>query len=41
MGGIHAVEPSPVFYAYMDHYDSSMRAQFLRIDADSVEPVNG
>ena len=39
MGTMYEVEPDLVFYVYMDHYDSSMRAQFIRITADGAEPV--
>ena len=39
MGTMYEVEPNLVFYVYMDLYGSSMRAQFLRINADSIEPV--
>lgn len=37
-GQMCEVEPNLVFYTYMDHYDSSMRVQMLRINADSVQP---
>jgi len=39
MGRMYEVEPNLVFYGYMDHYDSSMRAQFLRITDHGVEPA--
>lgn len=39
MGRMYEVEPNLVFYGYMDHYDSSMRAQFLRITEHGVEPA--
>ena len=39
MGKMFEVEPGLVFYAYMDHYASDLRAQFLRITEDGVETV--
>ena len=38
MGRMFEVEPGLVFYPYMDLYASDMRAQFLRVTADGVEP---
>ena len=39
MGRMYEVEPGLVFYPYMDLYGSSLRAQFIRVSDDSVEPV--
>ena len=38
MGAMYEVEKDLVFYAYMDTYESDMRAQFIRITADGVHP---
>ena len=39
MGRMYEVEPDVVLYVYMDHYASSMRAQFIRITPDGAEPI--
>ena len=36
MGTMYEVEPGLVFYIYMDHYASDMRAQFIRITEDGA-----
>jgi len=36
MGRMYEVEPGLVFYIYMDHYASDMRAQFIRITEDGA-----
>ena len=37
MGKMYEIEPNLVLYIYMDHYESCMRAQYLRVTADGVE----
>ncbi len=39
MGRMIEVAPNLVLYVYMDHYDSDLRAQYLRITEDGVEPL--
>jgi len=39
MGSMIEVEPDPVLYAYMDSFESLMRAQFIRVTATGLEPV--
>ncbi|MBC8236247.1 exo-alpha-sialidase, partial [bacterium] len=39
MGSMIEVEPDLVLYAYMDSFESLMRAQFIRITATGLEPV--
>jgi len=40
MGSMIEVEPDPVLYAYMDSFESLMRAQFIRVTATGLEPVD-
>ena len=39
MGHMVEVEPDVVLYAYMDTYESFMRAQYLRVTDDRIEPA--
>ncbi len=39
MGKMCEVAPDLVLYVYMDHYESSLRGQFIRITADGAEPA--
>ena len=39
MGQMVEVEPNIVLYVYMDSYESLMRAQYLRIKEDRIEPA--
>jgi len=40
MGSMIEVEPDFVLYAYMDSFESLMRAQFIRITAMGLEPLD-
>jgi len=39
MGDMYEVEPDLVLWVYMDSWYSDLRAQFIRITPDGVEPV--
>jgi len=39
MGKMYEVAPDLVLYVYMDSYESSLRAQFIRVTADGAEPA--
>ena len=39
MGRMIEVAPNLVLYVYMDHYDSDLRAQFIHITEDGMEPL--
>jgi len=39
MGKMIEVEPDLVLYVYMDTYESYLRAQYLRVTSDGVEPA--
>ena len=39
MGKMCEVAPDLVLYVYMDHYESSLRGQFIRITPDGAEPA--
>jgi hypothetical protein len=39
MGSMIEVEPDLVLYAYMDSFESMMRAQFIRVTAMGLEPL--
>jgi hypothetical protein len=39
MGSMIEVEPDVVLYVYWDSFESLMRAQFIRVTPDGLEPV--
>ncbi len=39
MGTMREVEPDVVLYIYWDSFNSHMRAQFIRVRSDRLEPV--
>ena len=39
MGGMLEVEPNVVLYVYWDSHESYMRAQFIRVGTDRIEPI--
>ena len=41
VGAMREVEPDVVLYVYWDSFESHMRAQFIRVGSDRLEPVRG
>jgi hypothetical protein len=39
MGAMCEVEPDLVLYVYWDNFETDMRAQYIRIKSDRLEPV--